>query len=68
MKQTVYANRYYLVDSKFGTLDPVRGEFGYATKEDAKYELYSSSLENPIIRRGKVLIDRKVCAKHAELF
>ena len=67
MKQSVYADRFYLVDS-LGTLDPSRGELGYASSSDAKYELYSSSLEHPIIRRGKVLIDRKVCAKKAEQF
>lgn len=68
MRYTVYPDRFYLIDSISGSLDPVRGENGYKTRSDARFELFCSRLEHPVIRKGSLLINRNICGAKTHSF
>ena len=67
-KDKVYPDRFYLIDSKFGTIDPSRGTMGYASRRDAHYEIFSSILDNPIVKKGSWLISNDICLPYEKDF
>jgi hypothetical protein len=67
-KSKVYRDRYYIIDNKFGTIDPSRGTLGYPTRRDAHYEIFSSTLDNPIIKKGSWLIENEICLPYDQNF
>lgn len=61
MSALVNKKSFYIVDLITGELEDTTFGQGYYSRRTANYCTSSVSLENPVVRSGKFLIDNKIC-------